>query len=139
MQVINGYDVERVANAFDASAQGWEPDETDTSTLAKLAVAVTISIILSFAGVKMLFDLEIKKTSMKMATRIPNALLPLLPKRQIGRIRYALEKTLGITCGAVAIAATAYAAPWDIDMVDATFFRGYEWKWQKHRKVLFRE
>ena len=38
------------------------------------------------------------------------------------------KKTLGIVGGAVAIAATAYAAPWDIDMVDAAFFRGYEWR-----------
>jgi hypothetical protein len=27
-----------------------------------------------------------------------------------------------LTCG------TAYAFPWDIDLVDATFLRGYEWR-----------
>lgn len=41
------------------------------------------------------------------------------------------KKTLGIAGAAAAISATAYAFPWDIDMVDAAFLRGYEWRMAK--------
>ena len=41
------------------------------------------------------------------------------------------KKTLGIAGTAAAISATAYAFPWDIDMVDADFYRGYEWRMAK--------
>ncbi len=41
------------------------------------------------------------------------------------------KKGFGITATVFALSATAYALPWDIDMVDSVFFRGYEWKMPK--------
>lgn len=36
--------------------------------------------------------------------------------------------TSGLLLGALAFSSSASASPWDIDMVDAYFYRGYEWK-----------
>jgi|GEM_PF-3189866 len=39
-----------------------------------------------------------------------------------------LKKLYGIALGLLAVSGTAYAFPWDIDLVDAKFLRGYKWK-----------
>jgi len=39
-----------------------------------------------------------------------------------------LKKYLLIVGAVFGISATAYAFPWDIDLVDAIFYRGYEWR-----------
>ena len=39
-----------------------------------------------------------------------------------------LKKGLAGLGGLLALTATAYAFPWDIDLVDAVFYRGYEWE-----------
>ncbi len=38
-----------------------------------------------------------------------------------------LARTAAVVAG-LACSSTAFAAPWDIDLVDAYFYRGYEWK-----------
>ena len=42
-----------------------------------------------------------------------------------------IRKTLAIAAGVVAFSSTAYAFPWDIDMVDTPYLRGYEWRMMK--------
>ena len=39
-----------------------------------------------------------------------------------------MKKIYKIGLGLMAVSGTAYASPWDIDLVDAAFLRGYEWK-----------
>ena len=41
-----------------------------------------------------------------------------------------IKKPLFILGGIFAVSTAAYAFPWDIDLVDTPFFRGYEWKMQ---------
>jgi len=39
----------------------------------------------------------------------------------------AVARTAAVLVGGLSISSTAMALPWDIDMVDAYFYRGYEW------------
>jgi hypothetical protein len=60
MEVINGWNIEREVPVEvpppspDSPESMVEPDDPDTSLLGKLAVAVTIILVVSFLGVKML-------------------------------------------------------------------------------------
>ena len=59
MEVVNGWNIERekvavVVPSVDSPASMVEPDDPNTSLLGKLAVAVTIILVASFLGVKLL-------------------------------------------------------------------------------------
>ena len=41
-----------------------------------------------------------------------------------------IKKPLFVIVGLFAVSSVAYAFPWDIDLVDTPYFRGYEWRMQ---------
>jgi hypothetical protein len=67
MEVVNGWTIERepvkerVVDVNDPESL-IEPDEPNTDLLGKLTLAVTIIIIMSYVGVKMLFEYTIADT-----------------------------------------------------------------------------
>jgi len=67
MEVVNGWTIEREENServFDENSPESmvEPDEPDTGLLGKLTIAVTIFIIASFFGVKMLHQYSVAQS-----------------------------------------------------------------------------
>ncbi|MEC7987648.1 MAG: cytochrome c [Myxococcota bacterium] len=42
-----------------------------------------------------------------------------------------IKKSIAIAVGVLALSSTAYAFPWDIDLVDTPYYRGYEWRMMK--------
>jgi len=67
MEVVNGWTIEREENperVFDENSPESmvEPDEPDTGLLGKLTIAVTIFIIASFFGVKMLHQYSVAQS-----------------------------------------------------------------------------
>jgi|GEM_PF-381769 len=67
MEVVNGWAIERpveekVVVDENAPASLVEPDEPDTSLLGKLTIAITLFIVASFFGVKMLHQYTVAET-----------------------------------------------------------------------------